>query len=266
MKIGFIGIGNMGGAIIKGYKSHGGQGGNEIHAYSRTAERLQAFCEENNVRPCGSVEELVKASDIIVLAVKPKDFPTVLAQVAPVFTKSKTIVSIAAGITMKVMEDALGAEAMIVRTMPNTPAMVGEGMTSVSRNANVSDESFGQIMKIFRSLGKAEEVSEDMIHCVVGVSGSSPAYTYMYIDALARTAEKNGMDYDQAITFAAQAVLGAAKMVLETGENPEKLRIDVCSPGGATIEAVNALFDNGFVDDVAEGFQAAYEKSKVMSK
>lgn len=266
MDIGFIGIGNMGSGIIKGYLAHGKEAQDRLFAYSRTESKLQSFCAENPVIPCRSLEELVERCSIIVLAIKPKDFPPILDRIAPVFNGDKVLVSVAAGITIKAMEDALGAGAMIIRAMPNTPALVGEGMTSVSRNGNVSEEMFQRVLTMFRSLGRAEEVPEEMIHAVVGVSGSSPAYTYMYIDALARAAEKNGMDYEMAIEFAAQAVLGAAKMVLETGESPEQLRINVCSPGGATIEAVNALFDNGFTDDVAEGFQAAFEKSKVMSK
>lgn len=266
MDIGFIGIGNMGGGIVKGYLAHDEEAKDRLFAFSRTKDRLEAFCRENKVTPCGSIEELVKKCRIIVLAVKPKDFPQVLARIAPELSPEKAIVSIAAGITMEKMEEVLGKDAMIIRTMPNTPVLVGEGMTSLSRNANVTDQLFDKVLGIFSSLGRAEEVSEEMIHSVVGVSGSSPAYTYMYIDALARTAEKNGMEYETAIEFAAQAVLGAAKMVLETGESPEQLRTNVCSPGGTTIEAVNALYDNGFMDNVAEGFQAALEKSKVMSK
>lgn len=266
MNIGFIGIGNMGGAILKGYMTYGKEAEDRLFAYSRTRDRLEKFCRESGAHPCESAEELVEICEVIVLAVKPKDFPQVLSQVAKVFTSDKLIVSIAAGINIKVIEDALGRDAMVIRAMPNTPALVGEGMTSVSRNGNVTEELFQRVMKMFRSLGGAEEVPEEMIHCVVGVSGSSPAYTYMYIDALAKAAERNGMEKEQAIRFAAQSVLGAAKMVLETDDGPEQLRINVCSPRGTTIEAVNALYDNGFMDNVAEGFQAAFEKSKVMSR
>jgi len=150
--------------------------------------------------------------------------------------------------------------------MPNTAAMVNEAMVAVCRNNNVGDIEFEEVFKLFKAIGLAEEISEDLIHCVIGVSGSSPAYTYMYIDALAKAAVENGMEKKQAIIFAAQAVLGAAKMVLETGIDPVQLRINVCSPGGATIEAVNLLKENGFEKKIKEGFQAAVDKSKLMVK
>ena len=144
--------------------------------------------------------------------------------------------------------------------------MVNQGMTAVCRNKNVDSDVFQTIFQIFTGIGRAEEVPESLIHCVIGVSGSSPAYTYMYIDALAREAERNGMEYAQAVTFAAQSVLGAAAMVLQTGESPEQLRINVCSPGGTTIEAVKVLQDNGFEEKVAQGFRAAVAKSEEMTK
>jgi pyrroline-5-carboxylate reductase len=173
----------------------------------------------------------------------------------------------AAGITIKFIEDYLGQDKPVIRVMPNTPAMVGAAMTSVSRNGNVSDEDLGVVMDIFEAIGKAEEVDEDLIHTVIGVSGSCPAYTYMYIEALIQAAVENGMDADKARVFAAQAVLGAAKMVLENESvSPEQLRINVCSPGGTTIEAVNTFFANGFMDNVKEGFQAAVDKSKFLTK
>ena len=138
-------------------------------------------------------------------------------------------------------------------------------MTAMTRNSNVSNEDFALAKTIFDSVGIAEEVPEDLIDCVIGVSGSSPAYTYMYIEALAKAAVANGMDADKARVFACQSVMGAAKMALESKESLEQLRINVCSPGGTTIEAVNKLFENGFMDDVAEGFQAAVDRSKEMT-
>jgi pyrroline-5-carboxylate reductase len=164
------------------------------------------------------------------------------------------------------IESYLGLNTPIIRIMPNTPAMVNQGMTAVSRNVNVDDNTFQKMFEIFTAIGKAEEVPEELIHCVIGVSGSSPAYTYMYIDALANEAVKNGMSYEQAVIFAAQSVLGAATMILETGESPEQLRINVCSPGGTTIEAVHVLQANGFEENIAQAFRAAVAKSKEMTK
>jgi len=266
MRTGFIGTGNMGGAIIRGYAKNTEGKNNEIFCFNRSPEKAEAIAKEYDVKVCRSLEEVVENGDIIVLGVKPNMYGKVLPKIASVFTKDKVFVSMAAGKKIKIIEDYLGSDAKIVRIMPNTPAQVGCAMTALCRNTNVDDEDFEGVMDIFNSIGRGEEVTEDLMDCVTGVSGSSPAYTYMYIDALAKAAEKNGMGREKAIVFAAQSVMGAAKMVLESDKNREQLRIDVCSPGGTTIEAVNTLFDNGFEDAVIEGTQAAIDKSKLMSK
>lgn len=268
MKIGFLGAGNMGGAILRGYAPAASEKGDAIFVYNRTEATRNALAAEfSAVTACSSKKELVKNSDVVILGVKPNMFETLLPEIAEGCTKDKVIVSMAAGISIAFLEQYLGSDRKIIRIMPNTPAQVGEAMTCVCRNKNVEDGQLNQIMDIFRSIGKAEAVEEDLIHCVIGVSGSSPAYTYMYIDALAQAACENGMDPGQARIFAAQSVLGAAKMVLENSDiSVQQLRINVCSPGGTTIEAVNRLFENGFEEDVKEGFQAAVEKSKAMTK
>lgn len=268
MKLGFIGAGNMGGAILRGYAPVALEKGHSIFVYNRTEAKRKALEQEfEAVTACDSARELTKISDVVILGVKPNTFDELLPEIAPVCTDDKLVVSMAAGISMSYIEKYLGKGQPIIRIMPNTPARVGEAMVSVSRNGNVSDEMFDSIFEVFETIGIAQEVDEDLIHCVIGVSGSSPAYTYMYIDALIQAAVDNGMEPDKARIFAAQSVLGAAKMVLESDDvTPEQLRINVCSPGGTTIEAVNKLFDNGFMDNVKEAFQAAVEKSKVMTK
>ncbi len=266
MKIGFLGTGNMGGALISGYAPQAKQDGNTLLAFDLNREKLMAMAEKTGISPCDSQEELVSQGDVVVLGIKPNLFPSLLPEIAPFFPSGKVVVSMAAGISIAYVESFLGKDVPIIRIMPNTPAMVGKGMTAVSRNKNVDDFTFSSIFQMFKAIGKAEEVSEDLFHCVIGVSGSSPAYTYMYIDALANEAVANGMDYHQAVIFAAQSVLGAAAMVLQTGESPEQLRINVCSPGGTTIEAVNVLLENGFKEKVAQGFRAAVKKSKEMTK
>lgn len=266
MNIGFLGTGNMGGAIINGYAKQAIQKGDTLFGFDLNPEKVLALAEKTGLIVCESQEELVKCSDVVVLGLKPNVFNTVLPELSAFFSDSKVVVTMAAGISIKSIESYLGSSMPVIRIMPNTPAMVNQGMTSVSRNINVADNIFQQIFEMFTAIGKAEEVPEELIHCVIGVSGSSPAYTYMYIDALANEAVKNGMSYDQAVTFAAQSVLGAAMMVLETGESPEQLRINVCSPGGTTIEAVRVLQANGFEEDIAQGFRAAVAKSREMSK
>lgn len=268
MNIGFIGAGNMGGAILKGYAKTAEEKGNRIFVYTRT-EAVRNGLESSfpAVTACSSNCELVKASDIIFLGVKPKSFADLLPEIAGECTKEKVMVSMAAGISISYIEQQLGRDKPVIRIMPNTPAQVGEAMISASRNSNVTEEAFETVFEILKAIGKAEEVDEELIHCVIGVSGSSPAYTYMYIEALMQAAEDNGMDPEKARVFAAQAVLGAAKMVLENEETSvEQLRVNVCSPGGTTIEAVNKLFENGFEEKVKEGFQAAVDKSKSMTK
>ena len=265
MNIGFIGVGNMGSAIVNGYLLSGDRTDGKVFLFDTDAEKMQSF-KEARCYQCESIEELVKNSDFIVIGVKPNTFESVLPEIAKVYTKDKVLISIAAGITIKAMEQFIGENAKIIRTMPNTPAMVREAMTAICRNKNITEGEMKKASDIFEKIGKVCEIPEELIHCAIGVSGSSPAYTYMYIDALTQAAIENGMDREQALISAAQSVLGAAKMVLETGISPEQLRINVCSPGGTTIEAVHKLQDENFEGIVKAGFQAAVEKSRLMSK
>lgn len=267
MKIGFIGAGNMGGAILKGYAPFAEKNGDEIFVYDKK-EEIRADLERRYaaVTACGGETELAEKSDMLFLGVKPNLFEELLPNIAGSCAKEALIISMAAGVSISLIERHLGADRKIIRIMPNTPAQVGEAMIAVCRNQNVGEEDFNNAFTVFNSIGRAEEVDESQLHCVIGVSGSSPAYTYMYIEALMKAAQENGMEASKARIFAAQAVLGAAKMVLESDQSVEQLRINVCSPGGTTIEAVNRLFENGFEERVKEGFQAAVDKSKSMTK
>lgn len=267
MRIGFIGIGNMGGAILSGYASTEAAENHQLMAYDMNEE----LCEKmkntiQGLKVCESSSALCREADLIILGVKPQVIEGVLQEIAGEYDTTKTIVSMAAGVDMAVIERFLGEDAKVIRIMPNTPAKVGEAMIAVCRNSNTMPAVFNAAMDIFDSIGMAKEVDESLIDCVIGVSGSSPAYTYMYIEALTDAAEANGMDRAKARIFAAQAVLGAAKMVLESPETLEQLRINVCSPNGTTIEAVNKLFENGFMDKVKEGFQAAVDRSVEMAE
>ncbi|MCI2061596.1 MAG: pyrroline-5-carboxylate reductase [Eubacteriaceae bacterium] len=266
MKIGFLGTGNMGGAIMRGYGKDAEKNGDKLLAYNRTREKLEAACAESGAEPVNSMKELIEGSDIVVLAMEPKTIRSMIDEIAADFSAGKLLVSVAAGIAIGFFEEHLGEDAMIVRVMPNMAVKIGEGMTSVSRNTKVTDRSFTKVLQIFEGVGRAEEVDEDMIDTVIGVSGSSPAYTYMYLDALARAAEKNGMEYDQALRFAAQAVIGAAKFALTSDESLDDLRKAMCTEGGTTIEAYKVLAANGFAADAAEGFQAAVDRSREMTK
>ena len=267
MRIGFIGTGNMGTAIMKGYlAAHKEEKGN-FYAFDKDADKLRVLSDDLGISGCDSLEKLVESSDVIILAIKPQIFEAVLPEVSKSFKYGQVLVSIAAGISIEYIEKLMQRDRLkVVRVMPNTPAMVNEGISALCRNQFISDEEFEPVVELFRSIGKAEVVEESMIDTVIGISGSSPAYTYMYIEALIDAAVENGMNREQATVFAGQAVLGAAKMVLVTGINPVTLRENVCSPGGTTIEAVHALQNNGFHDNVVEAFNAAVNKSRVMTK
>lgn len=266
MKIGFIGAGNMGGAILRGYLNKSGCAPENIFVYDTNREKTAELEESLGIHGMESIEAVTEACQVIILGVKPNGFEEVLPLVFSRMEKEKIVVSMAAGIDIAFLEKYLGAQAKIVRIMPNTPAMVNEAMVAVCRNGNVTEKEFASVFAIFNAIGSAKEIDESLIHCVIGVSGSSPAYTYMYIEALADAAVANGMEKEDAVFFAAQSVLGAAKMVLETHIDPVQLRRNVCSPGGTTIEAVNKLLENGFEEKIKEGFQAAVDKSKAMVK
>lgn len=262
MKIGFIGIGNMGGAILAGYANSASAAGSELMAYDpseKTCSDMKA--KVSDIRFCRDIGELCRLSEIIFIGVKPQIVSGVLEEMAQAYTSDKTVVSmVTGGVTMDVIAESLGKDARIIRIMPNTPASVGEAMTAVCRNSNITDEEFAKVKEILDSIGITGEIDESLMGCAGGVSGSSPAYTYMYIEALMQAAMEYGMPEKEARIFAAQAVSGAAKMVLDSNRPAKELREDVCSPGGVTIEAVNTLLENGFMDDVKEGFRASMKR------
>lgn len=271
MKIGFIGTGNMGGAILKGYALSEASRGNTLLIANRNHSKSEAIASElrdkshADVQVCKDNCAIAKESQILVLGVKPVGMADLLEEIKTEASENKIFVSMAAGVSIDAMKKQLGENAKVIRIMPNTPAMVGKAMTSISPCNIVTEEELSQVKSIFDSIGKSEVVGEEMIDCVIGVSGSSPAYTYMYIEALANAAVKRGMAPEAAKVFAAQSVLGAAEMVLAMNESPKKLRENVCSPGGTTIEAVQSLEKNDFMGIVEEAFEAAVNKSILMT-
>ena len=266
MIIGFIGTGNMGSAIIKAYSTSNARRDAEILAYNRTPAKAKALAETCPILVASSIEEIVTKSNIVFVCVEPKNFAEVMPEVAKFFTTGKVLVSIAAGITIEALESYLGSDAKVIRTMPNTPIMHGLGVTAMVRNSNVSDADFDAVKAIFEAGGITGEVSEDLISAVIGVSGSSPAYTYMYIDGLIKAGIEAGLTPEVSKEFAAQAVKGAAKMVLASDESPAELCSRVCTPGGTTIEAVNKLKELKFENITKDGATAAITSSKEMSK
>jgi pyrroline-5-carboxylate reductase len=258
-KIGIIGIGNMGYAILKGLLAVYPK--EEIVFTDVNLDRCKEITKDLGVAHTETNMQLSGRAKYIVLAVKPQYFNPVLADIRHSVTEKNVIISIAPGITTTQLKEKLGDEKRVVRAMPNTPALLGEGMTGVCYEEKAfNEEEKKSIQDIFGSLGRMRIVEERLMNAVVCVSGSSPAYVYMFIEALADSAVKYGLPRDAAYEMAAQAVLGSAKMVLETGEHPGALKDKVCSPGGTTIAAVSALEESGFRSAVIKAADACYKK------
>lgn len=262
-KTGFIGTGNMGYAILKGLLKIYSQ--DELMITDANKDKRKQVSQETGVAAAEDNETLAKSVKYIVLAVKPQYYGAVLKDIAPVVTKEQVIISIAPGITIDDLKKELGDDKRIVRAMPNTPALIGEGMTGVCYDRQLfTEEEEKEIHTFFSSFGKMRIVEECLINAVVCVSGSSPAYVYMFIEALADSAVKYGLPRDTAYEMAAQAVAGSAKMVLETGKHPGELKDMVCSPAGTTIEAVRVLEEKGFRSAVIEAMKACADVSRNM--
>lgn len=260
--IGICGAGNMGRAIVKGLVSAGAIEAKHIYIYNIHKEKGQDLADETGAVNVESIEALAKKSQALIMAVKPHIMAGTLDQINSHIHADSVIISIAAGLTIARLAKHLPTAAKIIRVMPNTPSMVNEGMAAITVNDAVTDAEAQAALDVFESFGRAELIEERLIDAVGGLSGSGPAYVYMFIEALADGAVLEGMPRAKAYTFAAQTVLGAAKMVLETGEHPGKLKDDVCSPGGTTIEAVRILENKGFRAAATEAVIASTEKCK----
>lgn len=262
MKLGFIGCGNMANAMMGGIIKNQIVASEDMITSDLNEVALENAKNSLNISVTTSNREVVEKSDIIVLSVKPQFYPTVILEIKDSVKSSQIIITIAPGQTLEGLKNAFGKELKIVRTMPNTPALVGEGITAMCCNSNVTQEESDLVMSILSGFGKAEVVTENLMDAVVGVSGSSPAYVFMFIEAMADAAVAGGMPRNKAYNFAAQAVLGSAKMVLETGKHPGELKDMVCSPGGTTIEAVRVLEEKGFRSSVMEAVKACIDKAR----
>lgn len=254
--IGCVGAGNMGGAIVAGLS-----GASRVAFYDTDEKKSLALKEKTGGMLCATAEELCEKSDIIILAVKP-DAVLGLAGELGHRLKGKLILSIAAGVTIAALEKAAGEGSRVVRAMPNTPALVGEGMTVLAAGKNVSDEMMGQAVQVFAAIGRTMTLPEKLMDAVTAVSGCGPAYAFTVIQAMADGAVKHGIPRDKAVVLAAQTLAGAAKMVLETGTEPMALRGMVTSPGGSTIEAVHCLERAGFSGILMDAIEAAAKKSE----
>ena len=271
MKIGFIGLGNMARAIIGGILKDKIIPAKDIIGSDKFEIALKNAAKDFKITAVDSNIKVVEESDILFFAVKPQFLPDVLTEIKGSLKKETVIVSIVAGKTISYLEEGLGSgkkgstaasKIKIVRTMPNTPALVGEGCTGVCPNGNVTDKELETVLGILSSFGQAHVVPEKLMDTVGAVSGSSPAFVFMFIEAMADGAVAGGMPRAQAYEFAAQAVLGSAKLVLESGKHPGELKDMVCSPGGTTIEGVKVLEECGMRGAIMDAMEAVIEKTK----
>lgn len=258
--IGFVGCGNMAHAIIKGILAEGLFAPGDIIASARTQATLDAAHAEFGIDVTPSNAEASQA-EIVVLAVKPQMYEAVIAEVAPGLPKDVIVVSIAPGKTIAWLADRTGRP-KVVRLMPNTPAAVGAGMTSVAPAEACAQTDIDRVLAMTNSFGESEIIPEKLMDAASAVAGCSPAYVYMFIEAMADAAVLEGMPRAQAYRFAAQAVMGSAKMVLESGQHPAALKDAVCSPGGTTIQGVRALEDHGMRSAIMAALHATVEKAQ----
>lgn len=262
-RLGVIGCGNMATAILNGVVSSRFLKSDEICVFDVDNSKATSLNEKLGVEIMTSAEDTARNSEVVILAVKPQIFPTVLPEIKDaVFENNTSIVSIGAGKTLAYISSFLEDGTPVVRVMPNINAKVGASMSAVCKNNYVNDELLSFVKGLCASFGDVVELPESSFSIFGVISGCSPAYTFMFIDSMARAAEQNGMNRQEALRISAQAVLGSAKMMLESGESPWALINSVCSPGGTTIEGIAALQNEKFDETVMKAVQASFEKDK----
>lgn len=258
---GFIGVGNMGYPLLNSTIKKFGS--NSALYYEISNERCEYVKANIGIDPTDNIEKLIKECKYIILSIKPQFFNIVCDQIKENLTSNHILISIAPGITIEKIKLLTYSDIRIIRAMPNTPAMIYEAMTSYCfSNDEFTQDEKDKLDSFFNSFGKQEIVNEDLMDAVVCASGSSPAYVYLFIEALADSVVKYGIPRDKAYKMVAQTVLGAAKMVLDTEEHPGILKDKVCSPGGTTIEGVAALEEHGFRNAIIKATDACYKKAK----
>lgn len=265
MKIGFIGCGNMARAMIEGLLQSDFVKASELMASALHFEKLLAYAEEKKIGFSTDNAEVAAYANLLILAVKPKHYAEAIREIAPHLRQDAIVISLAPGFSLAKLQEFFGKPTKLVRVMPNTPASVLEGMSAICSNALVTAGEEELVSALFESFGRVESVEEGQMDAVVALS-SSPAYCFMMLEALADGAVLHGLGRKEAYIFAAQSMLGAAKMVLELEEHPAELKDRLCSPAGTTIEAIKALEAGGFRSAVIEAMNASAEKSKCIGQ
>ncbi len=256
----------MGQAMIHGMIQAKVLQADQISATALTDDTIDYVAEEYGIEITNDNKKVAAESDILFLAVKPYIYQGVVAEIKSSVRENTIVVTIAAGITIDTIKNAFGFNVKVIRSMPNTPALVGEGMSVLSPNEFVTADELASVKELFESFGETEVLAEGLMDAVPGVSGSAPAFVYMFIEAMADGAVQQGLPRDKAYKLAAQTVKGSAKMVLETGSHPAELKDAVCTPAGTTIAGVAALEQTGMRNSVIQAVNACTERAKELSK
>ena len=261
LRLGFLGAGQMAAALARGWLAAGLVTSGTCRASDPFAEARSRFQEQTGCPATADNRETIANSDVVVLAVKPQTLPTLLEEIRHHITEKHLVVSIAAGVTLKRLADGLLANYRLVRVMPNTPCLLGASAAGFAAGPGAKPEDVALVERLFNAVGKAFVVPENLLDAVTGLSGSGPAFVYVMIEALADGGVRMGLPRDAATTLAAQTVLGAARMVLETGQHPAQLKDAVASPGGTTIAGLHALERGGFRAALRDAVEAATKRS-----
>lgn len=264
-QLGIIGVGNMGEAILRGILKEGVVKAEDIVVFDTNVKKTAALSNELGITVADQLESFIEKSKMILFAVKPNVIGAMLDSYRSLFHQ-KGIISIIAGWSADRLSDNLPNDTRILRVMPNTPAMIGDGMIVFESGDTLTKDEKAFAVALFSSIGRVTTVDPQLMDAVTGVSGSGPAYVYLFIEAMADAGVQQGLPRAVAYELAAQTVKGAARMVLESGQHPGQLKDNVCSPGGTTIDAVATLEKRGFRGAVIEAIEACSSKSREMSK
>lgn len=263
--IGMIGCGNMGKAMVEGMMKAQLVKEDQLIVSNLHPEKLQELGNRYDFYISDN-ETVARHADILILAVKPHLYAPIIDEIKELIKSEVILIDIAPGITIQDMTKMVGRACKVVKAMPNTPALVGEGMSAISFGSGISDDEQEEIMELFESFGKAQVVEERLMDAVAAVSGSAPAYIFLVIEAMADGAVRHGIPRQAAYQFAAQTLIGSAKLVQETGMHPGECKDMVCSPGGTTIEAIAKLEEKGLRSAIIEAMDACVKKSRAMKQ
>jgi pyrroline-5-carboxylate reductase len=262
----FLGAGNMAEALIKGLLRAEVAAPHELLCTDRRRERGEELTSRYGVRFTSDNGAAAREADLIVLSVKPQVMNHLLEEISPALDARKLVISIAAGVPIEAIERKVGHGVRIVRTMPNTPALVGAGATALSAGSHATEEDLVQTKSLFDAIGKTVVVDEPLLDAVTGLSGSGPAYVFLVIEALSDAGVKVGLPRYTAQELAAQTVLGSAKLLIETGEHPGRLKDQVTSPGGTAIAGLHTLEAGGLRTTLMDAVEAATKRSKELGQ